>query len=92
MINLELPKKFKPLVEQAHQVAENFFRPISRKYDLAEHEYPTELDMLAALMDGMNDGGGGAGGVAQASFRRPMRRRRKTRARAMAPIWRRCLD
>ena len=32
------------------------FRPISRKYDQAEHEYPKELDMLAALIDGMNDG------------------------------------
>ena len=29
-INLETPKKFRPLVEQAHQVAENMLRPISR--------------------------------------------------------------
>ena len=28
-------------------------RPISRKYDAAEHEYPKELDMLAALIDGL---------------------------------------
>jgi acyl-CoA dehydrogenase len=68
MINLETPRKFAPLVEQAHQVAVNLLRPISRKYDLAEHEYPKELDMLAALLDGMNDGsdragGAGAGGV-----------------------------
>jgi acyl-CoA dehydrogenase len=63
MINLEIPRKFQGLVSQANQVAENVFRPNSRKYDEAEHEYPKELDMLAALIDGMNEGGalGGAG-------------------------------
>lgn len=55
MINLEVPKKFRPLVNQARQVAENVFRPVSRKYDANEHAYPVELDMLAAIMDGMND-------------------------------------
>ncbi|ARU59107.1 MAG: acyl-CoA dehydrogenase family protein [Pseudomonadales bacterium] len=62
-MNLENPKKFKALVNQAQQVANEVFRPISRKYDLAEHDYPKELDMLAAIMDGMNDGdiNGGAG-------------------------------
>ena len=67
MINLETPKKFGPLVSQAHQVATEVFRPISRKYDVAEHEYPKELDMLASLIDGMNEGsdigGAGAAGV-----------------------------
>jgi acyl-CoA dehydrogenase len=71
MINLEVPKKFVPLVSQAHQVATEVFRPISRKYDLAEHEYPKELDMLAALIDGMNagsdTGGAGAAGVRRES-------------------------
>jgi acyl-CoA dehydrogenase len=66
-INLETPRKFNQLVSQAHQVAENVFRPNSRKYDRAEHEYPKELDMLAALIDGMNEsgalGGAGAGAV-----------------------------
>ena len=63
MINLELPKKFDGLVSQSHQVATEIFRPNSRKYDTAEHEYPKELDMLAALIDGMNESGalGGAG-------------------------------
>jgi acyl-CoA dehydrogenase len=63
MINLEIPNKFKPLVAQANEVAANVFRPISRKYDAAEHEYPQELDMLASVIDGMNDGSdiGGAG-------------------------------
>jgi len=59
--NLETPKKFKVLSEQAHQVALEVLRPISRKYDVAEHEYPKELDMLAALIDGMNDSGASAG-------------------------------
>jgi acyl-CoA dehydrogenase len=65
MINLEVPKKFEQLVDQAHQAAEAFFRPNSRKYDLAEHTYPKELDTLAALLDGLNATGSGvgAGGV-----------------------------
>ena len=29
MINLEIPKKFKPLANQANQVATEVFRPIS---------------------------------------------------------------
>src|SRR5262245_49423969 len=67
MINLETPKKFKPLVGQAHQVATEVLRPISRKYDSEEHTYPKELDMLAAVIEGVNEGGelggAGAGGV-----------------------------
>jgi acyl-CoA dehydrogenase len=62
-ISLETPKKFAMLVNQAHQVATEVFRPISRKYDQAEHEYPKELDMLAALIDGMNEGGEGGTGA-----------------------------
>ena len=61
MINLESPKKFRGLVNQAHQVAKEIFRPNSRKYDLAEHEYPKELDVLGALLDGMNASGAGEG-------------------------------
>ena len=67
MINLEIPNKFSALVSQSHQVATEIFRPNSRKYDTAEHEYPKELDMLAAVIDGMNEsgalGGAGAGAV-----------------------------
>ena len=55
---LEVPNSLKLLVNQAHQVAKHVFRPISRKYDRAEHEYPKELDLLAALMDGLSAGGG----------------------------------
>jgi acyl-CoA dehydrogenase len=62
-INLETPKKFGMLINQAHQVATEVFRPISRKYDQAEHEYPKELDMLASLIDGMNEGGEGGTGA-----------------------------
>lgn len=61
MINLETPRKFRPFVKQAHQVAEEFLRANSRKYDLAEHAYPKELDLLASLVDGMGDSGHGQG-------------------------------
>jgi acyl-CoA dehydrogenase len=68
MINLEIPKKIRPLVANAHQVAAEIFRPNSRKYDRAEHSYPKELDMLAAVIDGMNEGGALSGaGAAGAS-------------------------
>jgi acyl-CoA dehydrogenase len=68
MIDLEVPEKFEPLVEQAHMVAVEILRPISRKYDLAEHEYPKELDMLATLIEqaGSSGDGAGAGGASQA--------------------------
>jgi acyl-CoA dehydrogenase len=59
-INLEMPKRFGMIIDQAHQVSTEIFRPISRKYDRANnagHSYPTELDMLAALIDGMNASG-----------------------------------
>lgn len=68
-MNLENPKKFAMLVEQAKQVADNFYRPISRKYDKAEHAYPKELDMLASLLDGMNEGSSEATGATSASKR-----------------------
>ncbi|HWD04003.1 MAG TPA: acyl-CoA dehydrogenase family protein [Amycolatopsis sp.] len=66
MINLEVPKKAGALINQAYQAAAEVFRPISRKYDRAEHTYPSELDMFAALLDGLNssgEGGAGAAGV-----------------------------
>lgn len=58
-MNLQNPKKFKLLIDQAHEVALNVLRPISRKYDKAEHAYPKELDILASVVDGMNAGGDG---------------------------------
>jgi acyl-CoA dehydrogenase len=63
VINLEVPKKFEQLVDQAHMVAIEVFRKNSRKYDLAEHEYPRELDMLAAVIEGSNPSGAGVGAV-----------------------------
>jgi acyl-CoA dehydrogenase len=61
MINLDDPKKFRALAGQAHQVAMNMLRPISRTYDDAEHSYPKELDMLAAMVDGLADSGASQG-------------------------------
>ena len=71
VINLDDPKRFRTLAGQAHQVAMNMLRPISRKYDRAEHEYPKELDMLAAMIDGLAESGAsegaGAAGVRRSS-------------------------
>src|SRR5689334_8339739 len=69
MIDLETPRKFRGLVAQAHEVAENVLRPISRRYDRDEHDRPVELDMLAAVIDGMNAAmeGAGASGVRRAA-------------------------
>jgi acyl-CoA dehydrogenase len=77
MINLETPKKVRPLVEQAHQVAMNMLRPISRKYDAAEQEYPKELDMLAAMIDGLSESGA-SGGAGAAGVRRDESEEQKT--------------
>ncbi|UQE74280.1 acyl-CoA dehydrogenase family protein [Gordonia sp. PP30] len=63
-INLELPNKFAANIDQAKQAALQVFRPISRKYDLAEHDYPVELDTLAALYDGLADAGAAGAGAA----------------------------
>ena len=60
-INLETPRRLRPLVGQAHQVAMNMLRPISRHYDRAEHAYPHELDMLAAMIDGLAESGASEG-------------------------------
>ncbi|MBX5485078.1 MAG: acyl-CoA dehydrogenase family protein [Mycolicibacterium hassiacum] len=54
-INLELPKKLEAVIEKAHQGAAEMLRPISRKWDLREHEYPVELDTLATLFEGISE-------------------------------------
>jgi acyl-CoA dehydrogenase len=69
MINLELPKKFDFLIGQARSVATEVMRPNSRKYDRAEHAYPKELDMLAAVINGMNESGALAGAGAAGATR-----------------------
>ena len=53
-MNLEIPSKYKGTLKAAYGAAEKILRPISRKYDLAEHTYPKELDMLAAALEAMN--------------------------------------
>lgn len=60
MIYLELPPKVTNLQKMAHGLAKSMFRPISRKYDRAEHERPKELDAMKNMMGG---GGGGMGGL-----------------------------
>ncbi len=67
MIDLEIPKKLRGFVELASAVAEGYFRPISRKYDRAEHTYPRELDLLQAAFDGLSGSGGLEGAGASAS-------------------------
>jgi len=69
VINLEIPRKFDQLIAQAHQAAAEVLRPNSRRYDTAEHERPKELDMLAAVIDGMREGGqmNGAGATGTGS-------------------------
>jgi acyl-CoA dehydrogenase len=64
VINLELPRKLAPAIRQARAVATEVFRPVSRAYDTAEHVRPKELDMLAAVIDGMEDAGRGGSGAA----------------------------
>jgi acyl-CoA dehydrogenase len=60
-ISLDDPKKLAVLRDQAHQVAMNMLRPISRTYDRAEHAYPKELDVLGAILRGAGEGGASAG-------------------------------
>jgi acyl-CoA dehydrogenase len=54
-INLEMPKKLQAVIEKGHAGAAEMIRPISRKYDLAEHAYPVELDTLATLFEGISE-------------------------------------
>ncbi|MGA9048523.1 MAG: acyl-CoA dehydrogenase family protein [Dehalococcoidia bacterium] len=43
MIDFEISAEDKAKVEEAHDIAQNLFRPISRYYDEHEHEDPTDL-------------------------------------------------
>ena len=64
-MNLEIPNKYKSIQNFATIAAKTIFRPVSRKYDLEEHEYPVELDLFAAGLNGMNEGSQGSlGGAA----------------------------
>jgi acyl-CoA dehydrogenase len=54
-INLEMPRKLQAVIDMAHDGAAEMLRPISRKYDLAEHAYPVELDTLSDLFEGVSE-------------------------------------
>lgn len=69
MINLEVPRKFIALVNQTRGFAEEVMRPISRRYDRAEHTYPVELDLVSAVIDGLTDSGAGQGAGAAGATR-----------------------
>ncbi|MCC6515738.1 MAG: acyl-CoA dehydrogenase family protein [Chitinophagales bacterium] len=56
-MNLEVPSKFKGIQNFAIMAAKTIFRPVSRKYDVEEHTYPVELDLFAAGLKGLNEGG-----------------------------------
>ncbi|MBT3225958.1 MAG: acyl-CoA dehydrogenase [Deltaproteobacteria bacterium] len=46
MISLELTEELKQSRTNMHNLARDLFRPIARKYDIEEHTYPKELDIL----------------------------------------------
>ncbi|MFT4613595.1 MAG: acyl-CoA dehydrogenase [Bacteroidia bacterium] len=71
-MNIEIPKKMHPIINSAHQVAISVFREISRKYDRAEHEYPKELDMVASVLDGFNEGDPASGAGAAKTGKGPI--------------------
>ena len=67
MINFELPKSLKNLQNMTHQLAEQGFRPISRKYDRIEHgDTPAELKPLAQMIAAGRPRGGGKSDKADA--------------------------
>ncbi len=70
-ISLDDPTRLRKVRDQAHQVAMNMLRPISRTYDRAEHTYPRELDLLAAMIDGLSESGAGSGAGASGVRRDP---------------------
>lgn len=49
MINLEMPEKLNNIQTTMKGLAKSILRPISRKYDDAEHEFPTELEVFRSM-------------------------------------------
>jgi acyl-CoA dehydrogenase len=49
MINLEVNEKMAQIKSGMNNMAKGMLRPIARKYDDAEHEYPKELDMFRQI-------------------------------------------
>lgn len=46
MIQLELTKELQQAKDFIHSISKDLLRPIARKYDVAEHEYPKELEVM----------------------------------------------
>ena len=57
MINLEIPGKLQNVQNMARMLAVQVFRPITRKYDKAEHEKPVELYPIAEMLRSQMRGG-----------------------------------
>ena len=49
MISLELPEALEQNRQNMHGLARDLFRTIARKYDIAEHVYPEELEIIDAI-------------------------------------------
>ncbi len=49
MINLEANQKMIEVRNSINNLARGMLRPIARKYDVNEHEYPKELDMFRSI-------------------------------------------
>ena len=49
MINLEVSEKMAQIKSGMNNMAKGMLRPIARKYDELEHEYPKELDMFRSI-------------------------------------------
>ncbi len=64
MISLEIPARIRPTLDAAAAVADQILRPISRRYDRAEHIRPQELDLVADLLKAATQAGGLRAGAA----------------------------
>jgi len=49
MVNLNTPQYIKNMSSSLNNLANGIMRPIARKYDLQEHEYPKELEMFRTM-------------------------------------------
>ncbi|MCP4131039.1 MAG: acyl-CoA dehydrogenase [bacterium] len=49
MISLEIPEYLERVKTNMNSLANGVLRPVARKYDEAEHEYPKELDMFRGI-------------------------------------------
>lgn len=65
MINLEIPAKLQGAQNMARMLSVQVFRPITRKYDKAEHQKPVELYPIAEMIKASRDAA--IGGKAPAS-------------------------